>query len=74
MPNSEGSIPSSGTKLGENIMGKISKQIKEIQLNEGLTLSEVFKKYPYLEKLQFEEITEEESLINESKNKKLLLG
>ena len=49
---------------------KIKEIIEEIQIKENLTLSEVFRKYPHLEKLQKEELFEMQSL-NE---KKLLKG
>lgn len=59
-------------------MGKIANEICLLQLEEGLTLSELFKKYPHLEKLQFIELQEEQEKIQlekftNKKNKKLLL-
>lgn len=51
-------------------MKKISKIIEEIQIKENLTLTEVFRKYPHLEKLQKEELFEKQEL-NE---KQLLKG
>ena len=54
-------------------MGKVAEQIKKIQVEEKLTLPEVFEKYPHLASLQLEEVLEEkESSVKE--NKKLILG
>lgn len=60
-------------------MGNVAKEIEKIQLEEGLTLSEVFKKYPHLETLQFLELKEKKETselkrIPKSENKKLLLS
>ena len=52
-------------------MGKIAKEIERIQIEEKLTLPELFKKYPHLAKLQLEEVLEEKKL---KESKKLLLG
>jgi hypothetical protein len=57
-------------------MGKIKKEIEKIQIDENLSLSEVFKKYPHLETLQFLELKEENEvpMIDKlNKRKKLLL-
>jgi|TARA_E500000305_G_C3947076_1_gene200329 hypothetical protein len=52
-------------------MGKVRNEIEKIQLEEGLALTEVFKKYPHLETLQFLELKEEnESYKLEKLNKK----
>jgi len=54
-------------------MGKVLDQIKKIQVEEKLTLSEVLEKYPHLSSLQLEEILEEkENSVKD--NKKLILG
>jgi uncharacterized protein (DUF433 family) len=53
-------------------MGKVAKEIKRIQIEENLTLPELFEKYPHLAKLQLEELLEEkETSLKEEK--KLLL-
>ena len=52
------------------------KEIEKIQIDENLSLSEVFKKYPHLETLQFLELKEENEvpMIDKlNKRKKLLL-
>jgi hypothetical protein len=57
-------------------MGKVKKEIEKIQIDENLSLSEVFKKYPHLETLQFLELKEENEvpMIDKlNKRKKLLL-
>ena len=55
-------------------MGKIADVIRKIQVEETLTLPEVFEKYPHLANLQYKELQEEDSLVEEqSKKKKLLL-
>mgnify|MGYP003658539923 CR=1 FL=1 len=51
-------------------MGKIAIEVKKIQVEEKLTLPEVFQKYPHLARLQLEELLEEES----KTTKKVLLG
>ena len=51
-------------------MGKIASEIKRIQIEEKLTLPELFAKYPHLARLQLEELLEE----NTKEKKKLLLG
>ena len=51
-------------------MGKIAIEIKRIQIEEKLTLPEVFQKYPHLARLQLEELLEEEA----KTTKKVLLG
>ena len=53
-------------------MGKINEEIKRLQIEENLTLPQLFDKYPHLARLQFEEIREESSL-SEKKNKQLKL-
>ena len=40
-------------------MGKIASEIKRIQMEENLTLPQLFEKYPHLARLQFEEMKEE---------------
>jgi hypothetical protein len=52
-------------------MGKVAEMILELQKDEGLTLPELFKKYPDLAKLQYEEQLKENS--NNKKSKKQLL-
>ena len=42
-------------------MGKIALEIRRIQIEESLTLPQVFEKYPHLARLQLEELLEEES-------------
>tara|TARA_R110002020_G_scaffold18560_5_gene64617 strand:+ start:691 stop:861 length:171 start_codon:yes stop_codon:yes gene_type:complete len=54
-------------------MGKIAKEIKKIQVEESLTLPEVFEKYPHLARLQYEEIREESQLNEDGSSKKKLL-
>ena len=43
-------------------MGKISETINNIMKNEGITLCEVYEKYPHLKSLQVQEFNEEKSL------------
>ncbi len=52
-------------------MGKITNEINRIQVEEKLTLPELFEKYPHLARLQLEEVLEENTL---QEDKKLLLG
>ena len=52
-------------------MGKVADEIQRIQIEEKLTLHQLFEKYPHLAKLQLEEVLEEKKL---KENKKLLLG
>ena len=54
-------------------MGKIWKEIKKIQIEEHLTLPEVFKKYPHLAKLQYMELSEEMDLEENKKEKQIKL-
>ena len=54
-------------------MGKISEEIKRVQLEENLTLPQLFDKYPHLARLQHEEIKEEASLTEGKKQLELLL-
>jgi len=57
-------------------MGKIADQIKQIQIDEKLTLPELFSKYPHLATLQHKELLEEseqEKLPSAKKQLKLLL-
>jgi hypothetical protein len=57
-------------------MGKVRKEIEKIQLEESLTLTEVFKKHPHLETLYLLELREEDEstkLEKLHKGKKLLL-
>tara|TARA_R110000824_G_scaffold103999_1_gene246854 strand:+ start:970 stop:1146 length:177 start_codon:yes stop_codon:yes gene_type:complete len=51
-------------------LGKIAKEIKNIQVKEKLTLPELFDKYPHLANLQLEELLEEKE---KKQDKKLLL-
>jgi len=51
-------------------MGKITSEILRIQIEEKITLLEVFEKYPHLAKLQLEEALEEG---DKQKERKLLL-
>ena len=53
-------------------LGKVAKGIKRIQIEENLTLPELFEKYPHLAKLQLEELLEEKET-NLKEEKKLLL-
>ena len=53
-------------------MGKIANEIKKIQVEECLTLPQVFEKYPHLSTLQFQELNEEDKL-NEDSNKQIQL-
>lgn len=53
-------------------MGKVAQEIKRIQIEENLTLPELFEKYPHLAKLQLEELLEEKET-NLKEEKKLLL-
>jgi len=58
-------------------MGKVFEMIKDIQLKENLSLSQVFEKYPHLEELQKKELFDElQSKKNENKEtgKQVLLG
>jgi hypothetical protein len=53
--------------------GKVAKEIERIQIEESLSLPELFEKYPHLAKLQLEELLEEREL-GSKEEKKLLLG
>ena len=53
-------------------MGKIAKEIKKIQVEECLTLPQVFEKYPHLARLQYQELNEESNL-NEDSSKQIQL-
>jgi ribonucleotide reductase beta subunit family protein with ferritin-like domain len=56
-------------------MGKIAQEIRKIQIDENLTLPELFEKYPHLARLQHLEILEEKDFENIKENKKnLILG
>ena len=48
-------------------MGKVAREIRKIQVEECLTLPQVFEKYPHLASLQYQEISEENKL-NEEDN------
>jgi hypothetical protein len=48
-------------------MGNTTQKIREIQQQEGLTLLEVFKKYPHLAEEQYRELQEEKAPIRERK-------
>ena len=54
-------------------MGKVNEEIKKIQIEESLTLPQVFEKYPHLARLQFEEMKDESKLEENKKQLKLLL-
>ena len=54
-------------------MGKVNDEIKRIQIEQNLTLPQVFDLYPHLAKLQYEEMQEEKNLKESSSNKKQLL-
>jgi len=54
-------------------VGKISEEIKRLQVEENLTLPQLFEKYPHLARLQFEEVREESSLSEEKKKQLTLL-
>jgi len=53
-------------------LGKIAQEIKRIQIEESLSLPELFDKYPHLAKLQLEELLEEKET-GLKEEKKLLL-
>ena len=53
-------------------MGKVANEIKKIQIEQNLTLPQVFEKYPHLASLQHKELHEEAQLI-EKKDKQLQL-
>jgi hypothetical protein len=53
-------------------MGKVTEQIRKIQMEEEIDLLEVFKRYPHLARMQFEELQEEKKKMNESKERQLL--
>ena len=53
-------------------MGKISDEIRKIQVKENLTLPQLFEKYPHLARLQYEELGEEQDL-NEEKGRQIKL-
>ena len=54
-------------------VGKIADEIARIQVAENMTLTQLFEKYPHLEKLQFMEMKEEATLQEApSEGKKLL--
>ena len=53
-------------------MGKVANEIRKIQTEECLTLPQVFEKYPHLATLQYQELSEEGKL-NEDSNKQLQL-
>ncbi len=53
-------------------MGKVANEIKKIQVEQNLTLPQVFEKYPHLASLQHQEL-QEEAKLNEKKEKQLQL-
>jgi len=53
-------------------MGKIADEIKRIQVEECMTLPQVFEKYPHLATLQHQEIMEEQSSPLSETKKQLL--
>jgi len=57
-------------------MGKVTDKIRLIMLEEGLSLQEVFIKYPHLADLQKDEMFEEYEQLKESKppKKEILKG
>jgi len=57
-------------------MGKVTDKIRQIMLEEGLSIQDVFVKYPHLADLQKEEMFEEYKQLQESKpaKKELLRG
>jgi uncharacterized protein (DUF433 family) len=57
-------------------MGKVTDKIRQVMLEEGLSIQEVFVKYPHLADLQKEEMFEEYEQLQESKpaKKELLRG
>ena len=54
-------------------MGRINDEIKRIQMEENLTLPQLFEKYTHLARLQFEEMKEEGSLAEDKKKQYQLL-
>ena len=54
-------------------MGKIADEIARIQVAENMTLTQLFEKYPHLERLQFLEMKEEAKLQETSSESKKLL-
>tara|TARA_B100000287_G_C20016771_1_gene536808 strand:- start:190 stop:360 length:171 start_codon:yes stop_codon:yes gene_type:complete len=54
-------------------VGKVNEEIKRIQMEESLTLPQLFEKYPHLARLQFEEMREEGSLAEDKKKQLQLL-
>ena len=54
-------------------MGKVAKEIRKIQVEECLTLPQVFEKYPHLATLQYQELSEEGKLNEDSNNQLQLL-
>ena len=54
-------------------MGKVNEEIKRIQIEQNLTLPQVFELYPHLARLQFEEVKEEGQLKESKKQLELLL-
>ena len=59
-------------------MGIVTEKIKELQAAQNLTLTQVFKKYPFLAELQHEEVLQEQGKVEgrsiNEKQLKLLLG
>lgn len=57
-------------------MGKVTDKVRQIMVEEGLTIQDVFLKYPHLADLQKEEMFEEYENLQESKpaKKELLKG
>lgn len=54
-------------------MGKVTDKIRQIMIEEGITLHQVYEKYPHLADLQKEEMLDEFKDLNEVKSKKELL-
>ena len=54
-------------------MGKVANEIRKIQVEECLTLPQVFEKYPHLATLQYQELSEEGKLNEDSNNQLQLL-
>ena len=54
-------------------MGKVANEIRKIQVEECLTLPQVFEKYPHLASLQYQELNEEGPLNEDAKGQMKLL-
>ena len=67
-----GFIQTSSPRRRKRKVGKVSDEIRKIQVEECLTLPQVFEKYPHLASLQYQELNEE-SQLNEESNKQIKL-